>query len=111
MVLVERKTRYGATPAWANTFINFQPASDSPMFLPEELRFDRDELARIRFQKEEKARKLMNEALRVESIKTQTNFYNFKHQQEEMLKEIRERNKLKAKAEVINAYEQVSLLF
>jgi len=43
------KTRYGASPSWANTFMSFQAHSKSPMFASEAERFNRD---RVKFQKE-----------------------------------------------------------
>lgn len=105
--IAEKKTRYGATPAWANTFLHFQPPSESPMFLSEEKRFARDPNARVRFQKDEKAKKLMAEAMRIEGIKTHSNFFKQKVEYEEAVKDIREQNKMKTKLEAQMAYEQV----
>lgn len=77
------------------------------MFLSEEQRFDRDPNARVRFQKDEKAKKLMAEAMRIEGIKTHSNFFKQKVEYEEAVKDIREQNKMKTKLEAQMAYEQV----
>ena len=63
-----------------------------------------------RFQREEKAKKIMNEAMRIEGIRSHQNFYQQKVLQSEMMKDLREQNKLRTKYDAVAAYEQVSFM-
>ena len=88
--------------------MNFQPASNSAMYIGEDQRFDRDVNARTRFQKDEKAKRLMTEAMRVEAIRSHSNFYQQKNLQSEMLKTMRDQSNLKTRLDSLTAYEQVN---
>ena len=105
---MEPKTRYGASPAWSNTFQILQPVGDSSMALTEAQRFDRSHLHRTLFQKEESDKKRMHTEGRLEAIRTHRNIIEKTIEENTSRQESKITNSLKKKAIEQILYEKVN---
>ena len=105
---LKTSTRYGASPAWRNTFLNMQPLNNSPMFLSESDRFSKDPHAREHFQHEEKSKKENFMVAKLDKIRTHQELFQKKVNQEYELSQLKEMNNQKTKYYALDAYEQVS---
>lgn len=76
--------------------------------MDESERFTRDPMARTRFQKEEKAKKIMTEMARIDGIRTHADFYQQKVQNEANLQDLKDSNKRRAKQLITQTYEHVN---
>jgi hypothetical protein len=76
-------SRHGATPAWKNTFLNFQPDKTSPQFMGEPQRLVANSQTRTSYQWEQKAREHGYSMGRVGQIRTHNNFFQQKIQDNE----------------------------
>jgi len=103
-------TRYGSSPNWKNTFLSFQPASNTQMFVSENERFNRHPGMRTLFQVEERERKNAAIASRIETIKTHTDFFNSKTKFETELLNLRDKTKLTNKNMAQSIYEHKAKL-
>eukprot|EP01015_Nassula_variabilis_P008490 TRINITY_DN16743_c0_g1_i2.p2 TRINITY_DN16743_c0_g1~~TRINITY_DN16743_c0_g1_i2.p2 ORF type:complete len:128 (+),score=41.14 TRINITY_DN16743_c0_g1_i2:2-385(+) len=84
-ITVKQATRYGSTPAWKNTFTNIQPQQVSAMYMDEKERFQKDPLARIAFQKEEKAKKQTFNDNKLKTMQMHNNFFASKISEQEVI--------------------------
>ena len=71
---VNVNTRYGSTPAFKNTFVNYQPPKTSQMHINEKDRLTRDIRARTAYQVEHKTKENFYQANRIERIRSRNNF-------------------------------------
>merc|ERR1711988_1226796 len=75
---LNQTSRYGSTPPWKNTFINFQPQKESPQFIPEKDRLVGNSQTRTSYQWDDKFKRESYSQGRVRNIQTHNNFFHKK---------------------------------
>ena len=103
-------SRWGSTPPWKNTFLNFQPSVTSPQFMGENDRLVANSKTRTSYQWAEKAQDKKYSDGRSNRIRTHTD--SFRHKIENDAKEMDRKEDIKLKkigAQVLQ-YEHVNHL-
>ena len=105
-------TRFGAKPPLADTFMNFQPPSNSASYLPERTRVsamtgNRFLDSNVEFQREERVKKLNLQQARTDIKRANINNLNQKIFEGELKKETQYGTKLSQKAALSDLYERL----
>jgi len=107
---LKRVTRRGSNPPWKNTFLNFQPDSNTSMFVTEKERLNKHHLASTSFQLEEKERQKVVHEKKLENLRAKQDAFRAKLDHQASVLDQKDKDMLKLKYFRLTSYERTAKL-